>query len=316
MRTISGGEDGIGVTDGHDRRNAQHSTGPKTAEGKAASRRNALRHGLTAEQIVIFDESAEDYAAFAGELRTAYGPADAAEEGLVERITHASWRLRRVWRVEAAAIDQEAVNIGRERARAAAREAMKADYEANTPSGKANEPAGELRHAIYDIVAGLSDDQLEALNGMYRAKPEPRPGEPRPGEAQPGEARPDEPREARAAVLPAVLDVAIWPARLNDLSRYEAALERALGRATRELERRQARRRVEERAAADAEKARAAAAGRAAAIAEAVARREREAAEAPESDPSYRATVEYAKRSQLRGAPPPQTGRAADPPPR
>ena len=252
------------------RRNAQKSTGPKTPEGKAASRRNALRHGLTAEQIVIFDESADDYAAYAGDMRTAYAPADAAEEALVERITHGSWRLRRVWRVEAAAIDQEAVAIGRARARAVAREAMKADYAANTPTGKENEPPGELRRAIYDVVDGLSDDQLEELNGTYRAKP-------------------DEPRAARAA--PAVLDVAIWPAKLADFSRYEATLERALSRATRELERRQARRRVEELAAAEEEKAREAAAARAAAIAELVARRAREAAAPPESDPSYRAMI-------------------------
>ena len=39
------------------RRNAQNSTGPKTQEGKAASRLNALKHGLTAKQLVLFDET-------------------------------------------------------------------------------------------------------------------------------------------------------------------------------------------------------------------------------------------------------------------
>ena len=34
------------------RRNALKSTGPKTEAGKLASRRNAVRHGLTAETVI------------------------------------------------------------------------------------------------------------------------------------------------------------------------------------------------------------------------------------------------------------------------
>lgn len=43
------------------RRNARFSTGPVTAGGKQRSRRNALRHGLTAETIIHALEDAEDY---------------------------------------------------------------------------------------------------------------------------------------------------------------------------------------------------------------------------------------------------------------
>jgi hypothetical protein len=38
------------------RRNAQKSTGPKTPEGKARSSRNAIKHGLLAQQILIDDD--------------------------------------------------------------------------------------------------------------------------------------------------------------------------------------------------------------------------------------------------------------------
>ncbi len=38
------------------RRNAQHSTGPRTGEGKAAVRLNSLTHGLRAQEVLLPDE--------------------------------------------------------------------------------------------------------------------------------------------------------------------------------------------------------------------------------------------------------------------
>jgi hypothetical protein len=35
------------------RRNAQHATGPRSPQGKGISRRNALKHGLRAEALVL-----------------------------------------------------------------------------------------------------------------------------------------------------------------------------------------------------------------------------------------------------------------------
>jgi hypothetical protein len=39
------------------RQNVLKSTGPKTPEGKAAVRHNALKHGLLAEQVLLPDET-------------------------------------------------------------------------------------------------------------------------------------------------------------------------------------------------------------------------------------------------------------------
>lgn len=81
--------------------NAQKSTGPRTPEGRAASSQNALKYGLTAEQIVISGESPQEYLAFHRARYDVLQPADPVEEGLVERIVVSEWRLRRTYRAEA-----------------------------------------------------------------------------------------------------------------------------------------------------------------------------------------------------------------------
>jgi hypothetical protein len=82
------------------RRNAQLSTGPKTERGKDASRMNALKHGLTAQQVTLFDERAEDFDAFHAELIGALSPHGTLERALAERAVLCAWRLRRVYRIE------------------------------------------------------------------------------------------------------------------------------------------------------------------------------------------------------------------------
>jgi len=83
------------------RRNAQKSTGPRTPEGRAASSQNALRHGLTAEQVIVQGESKEEFLAFYREHYDVLNPTDPVAESLVERIIMFEWRLRRMYRAEA-----------------------------------------------------------------------------------------------------------------------------------------------------------------------------------------------------------------------
>jgi hypothetical protein len=82
------------------RRNAKLSTGPKTARGKQVSSLNALRHGLTAQHVTLFDESEEDFRGFHGDLMAALKPEGAMEFHLAERVVLCAWRLRRVYRIE------------------------------------------------------------------------------------------------------------------------------------------------------------------------------------------------------------------------
>ena len=84
------------------RRNALKSTGPTTPEGKERSRRNALRHGLTAETVIAALEDAEDYQAFEAAVIADYDAESAVERELVLRLASVLWRLRRATGIETA----------------------------------------------------------------------------------------------------------------------------------------------------------------------------------------------------------------------
>lgn len=86
------------------RKNALKSTGPKTPEGKAKIRLNALKHGLLASEAVILDgdgkEDPDRCQALLDALVTAAAPQGPVEEMLVERIAVCYWRLCRACRCE------------------------------------------------------------------------------------------------------------------------------------------------------------------------------------------------------------------------
>ena len=82
------------------RRNAQKSTGPATAEGRTISSKNSLKHGLTARQVTASKEEAREFAAFRNDIVADLAPVGALEEELVQAIAIYSWRLRRVYRLE------------------------------------------------------------------------------------------------------------------------------------------------------------------------------------------------------------------------
>jgi len=83
------------------RRNALKSTGPKTPEGKARSRLNALKHGLLAKDVVLHDEKDEDFVAMLEAFYEDCQPVGHLEESLVRHLAIAEWRLNRLTRAEA-----------------------------------------------------------------------------------------------------------------------------------------------------------------------------------------------------------------------
>ena len=53
--------------------NAQNSTGPKTAEGKARASRNNLRHGLTLGVLTVDPAEQHEFCEFEANLRAVFG---------------------------------------------------------------------------------------------------------------------------------------------------------------------------------------------------------------------------------------------------
>ncbi len=83
------------------RANAQHSTGPRTPEGKAVSRLNATTHGLTARLDALVDEETpEDFLKFRQRMFADLAPSGPQETSLAEALVAQHWRLQRIPRVE------------------------------------------------------------------------------------------------------------------------------------------------------------------------------------------------------------------------
>jgi hypothetical protein len=86
------------------RANAKKSTGPRTAAAKARSRRNAVTHGLTAEQS-LHGAAMRDVARRAAALVRTFTPENDFDDALVARMATAFQRLERVERLERDTLD-------------------------------------------------------------------------------------------------------------------------------------------------------------------------------------------------------------------
>jgi hypothetical protein len=87
------------------RLNAQKSTGPRTAEGKATVAQNAVKHGLSGRLEVIKGEDRAEFDLFREQMLAEWAPAGVTESLLVERIVGLSWRLQRAERMQSEAFE-------------------------------------------------------------------------------------------------------------------------------------------------------------------------------------------------------------------
>jgi hypothetical protein len=122
------------------RRNGLKSTGPKTEAGKEQSRRNATRHGLTAETVIEILEDVDDYKGFEANIIADYDARTAVERELVLRLASLLWRIRRATGIETDLLRIQA-EILRERAQATQQEV-----------GPESPPANPLYRAFRAVI--------------------------------------------------------------------------------------------------------------------------------------------------------------------
>src|ERR1700687_899049 len=85
--------------------NGSKSRGPKTEDGRRAASLNAVKHGLTAETVVLPNESEEEYQAELHDYIEHFAPANKPEADLVRQLVSAQWRLARYTAVETSLFD-------------------------------------------------------------------------------------------------------------------------------------------------------------------------------------------------------------------
>ena len=86
------------------RENAKKSTGPCTPKGKANSSKNALKHGLLAEDAVIPGEDPAEFDRHLTSVETTYLPRNYVEQQIVRQIADTMWRIKRLSRIETTVI--------------------------------------------------------------------------------------------------------------------------------------------------------------------------------------------------------------------
>jgi hypothetical protein len=82
------------------RSNSQKSTGPRTADGKAASSRNSLKSGVYAKSLIIRGEKFADLESLIDDFFDVHQPVGADERSLVDSLIVNEWLLRRMNRCE------------------------------------------------------------------------------------------------------------------------------------------------------------------------------------------------------------------------
>ena len=182
------------------RTNSQKSTGPRTPEGKANVSRNALKHGLLSQRVVLEDEDEAEFEEFRRGLLAALDPAGELEQLIASRVVASAWRLARAGEIEQALLTND---ISRYEGSMAQRH-DRSNHSRGPGKDGPNERSSPLGLAVIaalsrgDRYGKLSRYEAHIERGLYRALHElqrlqtARAGPRRPLEVHPVEVIPDE----------------------------------------------------------------------------------------------------------------------------
>ncbi len=194
--------------------NSLKSTGPTSDAGKVAVRLNAVRHGLLSSAPVMAGEDENEYNQLGAQLQGELKPVGLLETQIVARMAGFLWRLRRAQHIEAGLLTSNAAEVFAEAA-----EARAASYTRREGGLAAVIESMDEGEVIIENEAALADAMGAAQNA----------------------------RDV-GFCAPVLLGAAFGrdaggADALGKLTRYETGIERALYRATEELEKLQSARR-------------------------------------------------------------------------
>ena len=168
------------------RLNAQSSTGPRTGDGKAASRFNALKHGIDARSLVIPGEDPTELEALALDYHQQFNPQGPLEDYLVGTIVQSDWNRRRYTRIEGQVLQAQLAALG---------------ATAETPLDAFTGAAAQL---IFRRLAAAERSYFRALKELRRAQRERSAAEEAEAESPAAEPHPRPP--APVSVIPQPAD--------------------------------------------------------------------------------------------------------------
>lgn len=166
------------------RLNAKKSTGPITPGGRYRARLNAFTHGLTARQIITFDEDEDAFNAWHKDIINSLKPVGALEANLVQEIAIAGWKLARLHRIESRQFETEKAVIERRvRETNEIKETRPDDYnylptrtslkireeETDEPDGEYVANSARIFRQLGDDIATLSRYRASIERTYYRA---------------------------------------------------------------------------------------------------------------------------------------------------
>lgn len=137
--------------------------GVKTADGKAVSKYNALRHGILSSVVLLKGEDGKKLQELRRNLFEELCPATEIENILVERIIANTWRLRRAIKAEVEMIDDDMTDaMG---GRKTFGQALGYDFANYDSYGKFTRYETALERGIYRALHELQRLQAARLEG-------------------------------------------------------------------------------------------------------------------------------------------------------